>query len=155
MPPHSPQAQRLYEAYYEMLLDHRISAYNIPVDLMSDAAAKYLNDPRMTSYMIPYPNDDAALRAIVARLVKNGWYAKGYFYPIDEPVNKAGITPRWRQISDRLYRSAPGYHWVVPFFRRPDWDGRITAFDLMANRVNIWCPNTPTTSTRTPRRGRA
>ena len=32
---------------------------------------------------------------------------------------------------------------MVPFFRRPDWDGRITAFDLMANRVNIWCPNTP------------
>ena len=142
VPPHSPAGQRLYEAYYEMLLDHRISAYDIPVDLMSDAAAKYLNDPRMTSYMIPYPNDDAALRAIVARLLKNGWYAKGYFYPIDEPVNKQAYTTL-AQISERLNRCAPGYHWAVPFFRRPDWDGRITAFDLMANRVNIWCPNTP------------
>jgi hypothetical protein len=142
VPVNSPESQRLYEAYYEMLLDHRISAYNIPVDLMSDGAAKYLNDPRMTSYMIPYPNDDAALKALVARLVKNGWYAKGYFYPIDEPVEKQAYTTL-AKISDRLHECAPGYHWVVPFFRRPNWDGRITAFDVMANRVNIWCPNTP------------
>jgi hypothetical protein len=141
VPLKSPQAQRLYEAYYEMLLDHRISAYNIPVDVMSDAAAKYLNDPRMTSYMIPYPSGDAALKAIVARLEKNGWYGKGFFYPIDEPVKKQAYS-ELAKIYDRLYRCAPGYHWVVPFFRRPDWDGRITAFDLMANRVNIWCPNT-------------
>jgi hypothetical protein len=142
VPLNSPECQRLYEAYYEMLLDHRVSAYNIPVDLMSDAAAKYLNDPRMTSYMIPYPSDDAALKALVARLVKNGWYAKGYFYPIDEPVDKQAYQAI-ATISDRLHQCAPGYHWVVPFFRRPGWDGRITAFDLMANRVNVWCPNTP------------
>ena len=79
VPPKSPQAQRLYEAYYEMLLDHRISAYNIPVDVMSDAAAKYLNDPRMTSYMIPYPSDDAALEgdrrpAGEERLVRQGLF---------------------------------------------------------------------------------
>jgi hypothetical protein len=107
VPLKSPQAQRLYEAYYEMLLDHRISAYNIPVDVMSDAAAKYLNDPRMTSYMIPYPSGDAALKAIVARLEKNGWYGKGFFYPIDEPVKKQAYS-ELAKIYDRLYRCAPG-----------------------------------------------
>ena len=64
-----------------------------------------INDPRMTSYMIPYPNDDAALKAVVARLVKNGWYAKGYFYPIDEPVDKQAYGAL-AKISDRLQQCA-------------------------------------------------
>jgi hypothetical protein len=141
VPVDSPESRRLYARYYEMLLDHRVSAYEIPADLMSDAAAKYLDDPRMTSYQIPYPADDAALKALVARLVQHGWYKKGFFYPIDEPVNKEAYDTI-AKISVRLHQCAPGYHWVVPFFRRPNWDGRVTAFDTMANRVNIWCPNT-------------
>ena len=93
----------------------------------------------MTSYQIPYPADDAALKALVDRLVKRGWYAKGYFYPIDEPVNKQAYETL-AAISDRLRRCAPGYRWVVPFYRGPDWDSEIVPFDLMANRVNPWCP---------------
>ncbi len=138
--PDSPQAERLYAQYYEMLLDHGVSASQIPVDVMSDRAAKYLNDPRLTSFQIPYPADDAALKATVARLVKHGWFSKGYFYPIDEPVNKPAYD-ELTAISDRLHRCAPGYHWVVPFYRGPDWDPQILPFDLMANRVNLWCPN--------------
>lgn len=135
----SPESARLYAQYYEMLLDHRISAYEIPADVMSDDAAKYLNDPRMTSYQIPYPADDAALQAIVARLVERGWYAKGFFYPLDEPVKKEAYD-ELAKINARLHRCAPGYQWVVPFYRRPEWDGQLSAFDLMTNRVNIWCP---------------
>jgi len=139
VPLNSPQSGRLYAQYYEMLLDHRVSAYQIPADLMSDEAAKYLDDPRMTSYQIPCPADDATLKALVDRLVKHGWYAKGFFYPIDEPVNKQAYDTL-AAISDRLHRCAPGYHWVVPFYRGPDWDPEILPFDLMANRVNLWCP---------------
>jgi hypothetical protein len=136
----SPKGWWLYQQYYEMLLDHRISAYEIPADLMSPEAAKYLNDPRMTAYQIPYPTDDAALKALVARLKEGGWYSKGYFYPIDEPVKKDAYE-QLAQISDRLHQLAPGYRWVVPFYRGPEWDEKLTAFDLMTNRVNLWCPN--------------
>jgi hypothetical protein len=138
--PDSPEAKRLYVAYYEMLLDHKVSAYTIPADLMSDEAAKYLDDPRMTSYQIPFPDSDEALDALVTRLVEHGWYAKGFFYPIDEPVNKEAYT-RLAEIGRRLGRLKAGYRWVVPFYRDPDWDNRLTAMDLLANRMNVWCPN--------------
>lgn len=136
----SPKGCRLYEQYYEMLLDHRISAYEIPPDLMAPEAAKYLNDPRMTAFQIPYPADDATLMSLVARLKEGGWYSKGYFYPIDEPVKKEAYE-QLAGISGRLHQLAPGYRCVVPFYRGPDWDEKLTAFDLMTNRVNVWCPN--------------
>jgi len=137
--PGSPESRRLYAAYYEMLLDHRVSAYTIPVDLMSDEAAKYLDDPRMTSYQIPFLENDDALKALVARLVERGWHSKGYFYPIDEPVNQAAYD-QLSQIGDRLRQCVPGYRWVVPFYRDPDWGSGLTALDLLTDRVNIWCP---------------
>jgi hypothetical protein len=136
----SPESKKLYAAYYEMLLDHRISAYSIPVDLMSDEAAKYMNDPRMTAFQIPYPPEDEKLKALVEHLKKNNWYSKGFFYPIDEPKDKPAYEEISR-ISDRLHQCAPGYQWVVPFFCRPNWDRRLSALDLMTNRVNLWCPN--------------
>jgi len=136
----SPEAAKLYARYYEMLLDHRISAYTIPADLMSDAAAKYLDDPRMTSYQIPYPAEDAALKALVARLVERGWYGKGFFYPIDEPEDKPSYDALSR-ISDRLRECVPGHRWIVPFCSNAGWDDQLTPFDLMTNRVNLWCPN--------------
>jgi hypothetical protein len=130
----------LYDKYYEMLLDHRISAYQIPADIMSEEAAKYLKHPRMTSYQLPYSDDDAKLKGMVDHLIKNGWYDKGYFYPIDEPVEKAAYADLTK-IGKRLM-NLPSYRWVVPFFRSPAWDNELTPFDLMANHVNIWCPNT-------------
>lgn len=136
----SAAAQALYAQYYEMLLDHRISAYTVPADLMSGEAARYLDDPRMTSYMIPFPASDDALKALVERLVVNGWYRKGYFYPIDEPFKKEAYA-EFERICDRLRKLAPGYRLVTPFFRGPDWETSETAFDLMSGKINVWCPN--------------
>jgi hypothetical protein len=132
--------RQLYAKYYEALLDHRISAYQIPVDLLSPEAANFLQDPRLTSFCIPYPGADGELKKLAAHLVKQGWFSKGYFYPIDEPVKKDAYDELAR-IAERLRKLAPAYHWVVPFFCRPDWDKNLTAFDLMTGRVNIWCPN--------------
>ncbi len=140
----SPEAKQLYAKYYEMLLDHHISAYVLPADLMSDDAVKYLTDPRMTSYMIPYSENDGEMQKQVSRLVRLGCYAKGYFYAIDEPITKDAYGTIDR-IAERLHRNAPGYHWVVPFFRGPDWTadggGSLTVYDLMPGKVNVWCPN--------------
>lgn len=141
VPENSAESRRLYALYYEMLLDHRISALQIPVDVTSEAAAKYFSDPRMTSYQIPYPSGDAQMKAIVDRLRKNGWYSKGYFYAIDEPVTKDAYDIL-AKINVRLHACAPEFRWVVPFNKyHPQWDNNLTAFDLMANRANIWCPN--------------
>ena len=56
--PDSPEARAVHKKYYEFMLDHRVSPQSLPVDLMSNEAVPYLNDPRMTSYCIPYPHRD-------------------------------------------------------------------------------------------------
>ena len=136
----SPELQALYARYYEMLLDHGVSAYTIPVDLRSPEAARYLSDPRLTSYLIPYPADDGELKATIAHLVAGDWFAKGYFYPLDEPVTKEAYD-RLLQIGERLRRIEPRYRLVSPFFRNPDFGEGLSVYDLMAGVVNVWCPN--------------
>jgi len=138
--PDSEAARRLYTDYYNRLLDYRISAYDVPVDLMSDDAAHYLDDPRLTSFVIPFPDDDVALTRLVTRLVERRWFTKGLFYPIDEPFTKESYD-RIARIGDRLRRLAPGYQWVVPFYRGPDWTTPQSAFDLLSGQANVWCPH--------------
>ena len=130
--------RELYAKYYEMLLDHKVSAYTLPADVMSDAVARYMDDPRMTSYTIPYPADDAELRKIVARLIEKDWFRKGYWYPIDEPVNKDAYD-RFSQICERLRSVEPRYRIVTPFFRNPDFGENPNTFDTMLGKANIWC----------------
>ena len=134
------KTRKLHKKYYEMLLDHKISAYTIPVDLMSPEAKSYLEDPRMTSYMIPYLQDDAKLKSLVGYLIENNWFKKGYFYPLDEPVNKDAYD-QLAKICERLRSIEPRYRLVAPFFRGPDFAEGKTIWDYAIGQVNIWCPN--------------
>jgi hypothetical protein len=137
----SAEMDELYRKYYEMLLDHKISAYAIPADVMSDEAAQYLDDPRMTSFRLPYPADDEALKALVTRVIERGWFSKGYFYPLDEPVNKDAYD-RLAAMCDRLREAEPRYRIVTPFHTNPNFGEGLTPFDLMLGKVSIWCANT-------------
>jgi hypothetical protein len=134
------EAKRLYAAYYGMLMDRRISAYTIPAELLSPEADPYLRDPRMTSYVIPLSGDDQQVKKLVTHLVQRGAYSRGVFYPLDEPVKKEAYT-NLDQTWNRMRVCAPGYQWTVPFYCRPDYDKNLTAYDLMAGKVNVWCPN--------------
>jgi hypothetical protein len=139
--PDSPEAQALFRQYYEYVLDRRISSMTIPVDLMSKEAEAYLNDPRMTSYVIPYPGKtDDELKALVQRLIDGGWFAKGLFYVVDEPVNK-GAYEALVVATDRLRKIEPRYRLVSPFYANPDFDDQLRAKDVMLGKVNIWCPH--------------
>jgi len=135
--PETDAGRRLKQAYYEMLLAHRISPYHPPVDLTSPEAARYLDDPRMTSYVIPYSDDAAKMRALVEHLRQGGWLSKGFFYPSDEPVNKEQY--------DRIVAQAKAVHAisrslkvVSPFFRDPDFSEE-SVYDLLDGTLDIWC----------------
>lgn len=111
----SPEADALYKTYYEFLLEHHISAYSLPVDILSAEADAYMSDPRCTSFMVPYADDDT-IRAYAEKLASNPeWAAKAYFYPIDEPSDEAAYAS-YVEISDRLASLYPAYHMVTPFF---------------------------------------
>jgi hypothetical protein len=136
----SPEARALHKKYYEFLLDHRMSPMTLPVDLMSNEAAVYLNDPRMTSYCIPYLPADDQLQALVRRLIDGGWFGKGYFYVVDEPASKAAYD-QFIAVNERLRKIEPRYRIVAPFWSNPDFDAKLKSKDLMLGRIGIWCPH--------------
>ena len=130
----------LHKKYYDFLLEHKISPYNIPVDLKSPDARAYLEDLRMTSYVIPYLDDDAKLRDLMQYLIENNWFRKGYFYPLDEPVFKDAYD-RLAAIAQRLRSIEPNYRLVSPFFRGPEFAADKTIYDFAVGQINVWCPN--------------
>ena len=139
----SAKADQLYRAYYEFLLDHGISAYDLPVDILSDEADAYMSDPRCTSFCVPYASDET-IRAYYEKLSSNPeWLKKAYFYPIDEPSKKEDYE-RYQAITDRLAGLFPGYNMVTPFYvNGVEIDGeKKYAVDLQDGRSSIMCPET-------------
>jgi hypothetical protein len=141
VPAGSLKHRKLMDAYYEMLVSHRISPYTIPADIFSPSAARYLDDPRVTSFVIPYNDDETQLRKTVDYLRQKGWLAKGYFYVVDEPVNKDQYA-RLKEVCEKIHRVDPALKIVAPYFRDPDFDTGKTVYDLLPGSINIWCPVT-------------
>ena len=133
----------LYQQYYDYLLDHKLSAYSLPYDILDPRADDYMSDPRVTSFQIPYPwGDDAALQAYYNKVQSNPiWARKGFFYPIDEP-HHADQIQTYREITDRLTALCPGYHMVTPFYTwKFSEDGKdFDNFDIQKRRSDILCP---------------
>ncbi len=137
----SAEATELYKKYYEYLLSHKISAYSIPVDILSDEADAYLNDPRMTSFCIPYSGNDETLQRYYNKVSSNPeWAAKGYFYPIDEPTS-AEHYRTYEAMTDRLNSLCPGYNMVTPFYKYKftDEDIQFNSLQMQRGRSNIIC----------------
>lgn len=142
------RAQRIYKNYYDFLIERKITPYSIPYDLLSDEADAYMDDPRVTSFLIPYcAGDDAGLQRYYAKVQSNPqWAEKGYFYPIDEPRTLEDYE-RYYAITDRLKRLCPGYHIITPFENvstEPDENGATYYHaELQAGRGDTVCPQPP------------
>ncbi|MBN1901668.1 DUF4091 domain-containing protein [Candidatus Sumerlaeota bacterium] len=137
--PGTPEASLLNRKYYEMLLDYKISAFDIPAPYDSPEAAKYFLDPRMTSYKIPeFEKDDAQLKRIVEILKKNDWWDKGYFYLVDEPNNREQYD-LMHQRAERVRKIAPDARIIGTFCGRPQFDASKTFVPYAEKDVNLWC----------------
>ena len=136
------QAQEdVYKQYYDYLLEHHITPYELPYDILDERADAYMSDPRVTSFLVPYPEDDDTLKQYYAKVTSDpDWAKKAYFYPIDEPNDEAAYA-RYREITDRLARLCPGYNMVTPFYSNaPETEGGLTAVELQRGRSSILCP---------------
>ncbi len=137
----SAEGKAVARRYYEFMLAHRSSPMLLPVDLSSPEAIPYLEDPRMTSFLIPIgKKSDAELASLIRRLQDGGWFSKAYFYEVDEPITKPAFDAL-AAFTDRLRRIEPRYRAVTPFWGDPDWDPALKTADVMLGRVNIWCPH--------------
>lgn len=137
----SAAADELYKSYYEFLLQHKISAYNLPVDILSKEADAYMSDPRCTSFTVPYANDKT-IRAYAKKLKKNPeWARKAYFYPIDEPSDEEAYE-RYNSICSRLASLYPEYNMVTPFYtNKIEMNGETkNGIDLQDGKSSIVCP---------------
>lgn len=141
VPRGSNEAKELHKKYYEMLLDRGISTYSIPADLFSDEGAKYLTDPRMTSFVVPYTRDQNEQTRILDRIRSLGAWDKGVFYFLDEPINEKAYGDL-KEGCEYLRKIDPKVNIVSPYFGGPDFAKDKTVYDLLTGYVNVWCFNT-------------
>lgn len=150
---YDPDDKVLYRAYYDFMLENRLSAYYLPYSVLDERADEYMSNPRVTSFMIDgrdHPNagiteetsgsmSDAELSAAYDKLSKNpDWMKKGYFYYVDEPSNSQ-MAYEVQQSARRLDRYFPEYRLTVPYFTNSLEGSDMTSY-LRDAGVNLWTP---------------
>lgn len=134
----SLEATELYKQYYEFLLSKRISPYNLPVDLLDEEADQYLNDERMTSFLIPFPSSDELLKRYADKLDTHPeWKRKGMFYPVDEPALREHYEELFAAV-ERIKKAGDGLHIATPFFRNPRYNTEQDAVDMLTGKIDVW-----------------
>ncbi|MBR5005650.1 MAG: DUF4091 domain-containing protein [Clostridia bacterium] len=136
----SDKIKEIYKKYYDFLLEHNCSSYTLPYDILDERADKYMDDPRVTSFRVPYSDNDDTIRAYYRKLsTKQEWLKKAYFYPIDEPAEYSDYM-RIIDVGRRLNELFPGYRLCVPFFIDPEMGDGSDAITQAAEVINVWCP---------------
>ena len=129
--PNSPEAKAMYEKYYWFMVERRLMPGNIPVEITSHEANKYLDDPRVNSFRIPNPwgrIDSPKLKIIAEHLRKKGWMRKGYIYCNDEPTpNKYDFVRDLGLTTDKIGKDIPFLMTIEPH-------------KSMYGAVDIWVP---------------
>lgn len=139
VPQGSSACDELYKKYYDFMLERRVSAYDMPYDILDSRADAYMSDPRVKSFRIPYGSDEQ-ITAYYNKLSQNPeWLAKSYFYPIDEPSTIESIN-QYNAICERLSRLFPGYHMVTPFYVDSINGIEQSSLEIQDGKSDIICP---------------
>lgn len=112
----------MMEKYYNFLLDYRITSTYLPIpstdiDEFVKNAEKYINDPRVTAYNIPYKIgdfDNGRAEELVSKLQEAGLYDKAYYYlaaEIDEPTPDQ--FPKVKELSEKIKAIDPNLRHIV------------------------------------------
>ncbi len=135
------ELDELYAKYYEKLLEYKVSAYDMPYDILDDRADAVMSDPRVTSFRVPVcEGDDDTLEAICHKLRGNpDWLAKAYFYPLDEPTSGEKLD-LLAEMCRRLHAIAPDIRVCTPFFLNIDYDADTDQISFMTGKTTLWCP---------------
>ena len=141
----------LYSIYYEYLLENKMCAYNLPYyadgQYSDNRVEKYLNDPRVTSFCVCWKtpfNEDYVRRAYNRLSSNESWLEKAYFYPIDEPMNKAKLDEIKNDANVIKSVFGDSYKLIVPMHLNEalNSDGSLDWFEYVKGSVNVWCAHT-------------
>lgn len=139
---HSEAIDAIYKEYFDYLLDNRITAFNLPYDILDDRANEYLNDPRLTGIYVSHELDDETLLKTYEKLKSNPeWMAKAYMYPVDEPTSAAMLDDIKEKV-DRLRTLCPEMKFATSFFMNLDYDENTDEIGFLADVLDILCLKT-------------
>ncbi|MBO5039611.1 MAG: DUF4091 domain-containing protein [Clostridia bacterium] len=143
--------------WYETLLDHNMSAYEVPYDILDPRADAYMSDPRVTSFRVPVPtleaedlDGDKYLDTFVidekklleyCKKVKSDpvWLEKAYFYPYDEPHTKEQLS-LLKEIERQLTKLCPEIEIMAPYYTNIQMSENSDQTDFMETFTDLWCP---------------
>ncbi len=132
--------EELYKAYYDMLLDHGISAYVLPYDILDPRADEYMSDPRVTAFSVFWEAEDEKLLQYYNKITSNPeWTKKAFFYPLDEPY-KVELLEELKKRCERLIKLCPKIGRTSPFYTDLQLGENTDQVDYMSECINIHCP---------------
>jgi len=135
----SPQATELVHNYYRFFVDRRMSPYELPCDLAAPEAARWVADPRVTSFVVPYAEDESALRRSIERVRDLGALDKGFFYVWDEPRTPDDFDELARR-ARRIRALEPRAAIMAPFNGNPRQESGRSTYERLDGLVDQWCP---------------
>ena len=135
------QHRSLVRKYCEMLVAHRAMPRDLVVGaLESPEAERYLDDPRVNAFMLPYSDDVAVLKRQAAYVRQKGWLAKAYYYVMDEPTSKEHYD-LLRERAAKIHGVDPELKVMLPYHGEPRFEAEGGVYGLLTGLCDIWCPN--------------
>ncbi len=135
--------------YYEFLLDHNVSSYQLPYEITDPRADALMSDPRVTSFEIcgenlRIPDDDDWDQTLANwnKVQTNPvWAAKGHFYYVDEPYEPgyALVKHQHEYLTEKL--GTDDFDIILPFFNSMvDRSQNIDMLEFIIPYVDIFVP---------------
>lgn len=129
-----------YRRFYEFLLSFGFSPSTMPYPLGDERAEQYLNDERVTSFVLPWNAEEQTLKEWASLLKEHpAWAKKAMFYPVDEPMTFAHLNAL-KERAEHLRSVFPEAIVVTPLHRDLQVDETTDAFRFLEGITNLWCP---------------
>lgn len=126
-------------AYYDYMLKNKISAYELPYDILDPRADAYMSDPRVTAFVVPNRVSDEKLVQYYNKLKSNPeWLKKAHIYAVDEPTSNA-MLDEIAGHNERFKRLCPEVKHMSAFFCNTRYDEEQDQIDVMAKSLDAIC----------------
>ena len=129
------------QPYYDILLEHNLSARWLPANILDGSADEYMSNPKVTSFCIQtYTNTEESTVAVYEYLKKNPiWMEKAFFYPLDEP-RTATMVKELEEKCKRLSELCPGIKIISPYYTNVQMDPETDQIAYMSSFMTSHCP---------------
>ncbi|MBQ8254869.1 MAG: DUF4091 domain-containing protein [Clostridia bacterium] len=138
--------EEIYKQWYDMMLEHNISAFDLPYDELDERADAYMSDPRVTSFILPIPenedgtiNEEELLKYYNKLKTNPVWLEKAFFWPIDEPRDRE-MLDRLREMEKKLTALCPEIEICAPYYTNIRVGEGKDQTEEMAEYTDLWCP---------------